>query len=182
MVASRPPERSRRYKLRLRARVLSNRRKGCLACRSIHNLQFAHRRETGLNGKGRGSKDRLLDVIHYPRAYALLCSECHLHYDAGILKPPSRGQGWRGIVVDPSWRKATVKSFRPVYPSRGLGCYENGNACVATRVEAAQIAGKTRSIAEEATRELLAEEERFRSEARNELARIVGREYWKDTP
>lgn len=78
-----------------RARLKRNRRNRCLACRGVAVLEWAHRKETGLWGPGRGLTDRLKDVRDHPRHYALLSRDCHLLYDAGFLLPPSRGCGWR---------------------------------------------------------------------------------------
>jgi len=64
----------------------------CLNCGSIINLQFAHIKETGLNGRGRGRKERYYDIRKYPKCYILLCggddgiSGCHQQYDAGQLE------------------------------------------------------------------------------------------------
>jgi hypothetical protein len=88
-------DRGRRWVRRLRARLRRQRRGRCRACGERRDLQFAHRRPTGLNGMGRGSIDRVLDVRRHPRSYVLLCARCHHAYDKGVLLPASRTGGWR---------------------------------------------------------------------------------------
>lgn len=64
----------------------------CWNCGSTSNLQFAHIKETELNGRSRGRKERLYDVMKHPDCYALLCSGetgksgCHEMYDSGVLE------------------------------------------------------------------------------------------------
>jgi hypothetical protein len=43
----------------------------------IPSLEFAHIKPTGLNGRGRGQTQRVLDIERHPDAYRLLCKECH---------------------------------------------------------------------------------------------------------
>jgi hypothetical protein len=96
---------NRRYIDRLRRRLYRARRDRCLACwvrRSLARLEWAHRRPTGLNGWGRGRLDRLMDVKRHPRAYALLCKDCHKLFDTDVLHAPSKGQGWRCDLLAPT--------------------------------------------------------------------------------
>ncbi len=46
-------------------------------------LQFAHvhGKETTINGRGRGSFERLKDVFDHPDSYVLLCADHHREYD-----------------------------------------------------------------------------------------------------
>jgi hypothetical protein len=44
-------------------------------------LELAHKSPTGLKGKGRGSRERLYDVIRNPNSYILLCHNCHAKLD-----------------------------------------------------------------------------------------------------
>ena len=53
----------------------------CSFCGAKIDLQFAHRTDTDLTGKGRGRKERYYDVVKNPDAYILLCENCHLIYD-----------------------------------------------------------------------------------------------------
>ena len=57
---------------------------GCTAT-APSALDFAHLKDTNLNGWGRGRKERLKDVQRHPDAYTLLCdggaSNHHYHYD-----------------------------------------------------------------------------------------------------
>jgi 5-methylcytosine-specific restriction endonuclease McrA len=53
----------------------------CSNCGSTEELQFAHIRETKLNGRGRGRKERLYDIIKNPLSYRLLCKKCHEMFD-----------------------------------------------------------------------------------------------------
>lgn len=85
----------RRWVHRAFARLRRRRRNRCLVCGVRRQLQWAHRRSTGLDGPGRGSIRRLQDIRRFPRRYALLCVSCHRLYDRGFLHPPSQGQGWR---------------------------------------------------------------------------------------
>lgn len=63
----------------------------CFNCGSTVNLQFAHVKDTCLNGEGRGRKERYYDIIKNPECYTLLCggadnaSGCHQQYDVGQL-------------------------------------------------------------------------------------------------
>lgn len=63
----------------------------CWNCGSIINLQFAHIKETELNGEGRGRHERYFDVKNHPDCYALLCggddgiSGCHRGFDDGMI-------------------------------------------------------------------------------------------------
>jgi hypothetical protein len=40
-------------------------------------LEFAHVKPTGLCGRGRGLKNRFVDVLRNPDCYELLCHGCH---------------------------------------------------------------------------------------------------------
>lgn len=53
----------------------------CNACGSRSDLEFAHVKDTGLNGIGRGKGRRLRDILRHPGAYLLLCVECHEQLD-----------------------------------------------------------------------------------------------------
>lgn len=44
-------------------------------------LEFAHKRDTGVNGKGRGSWRRYKNVRDNRDAYRLLCKLCHYAFD-----------------------------------------------------------------------------------------------------
>lgn len=55
------------------------------------NLQFAHIRATGLKGRGRGRKERILDIRKNPDAYRLLCRTCHTEHDA-LYGDPNQGE------------------------------------------------------------------------------------------
>ena len=54
----------------------------CEECGDDNDLEFAHIRPTGLNGKGRGYNERVLDVLRNPDAYRLLCKRCHKRFDS----------------------------------------------------------------------------------------------------
>lgn len=55
----------------------------CQKCGSdkIDKLEFAHVSPTGLNGRGRGRKERYYDVKNHPESYNLLCEDCHAEFD-----------------------------------------------------------------------------------------------------
>lgn len=53
----------------------------CEECSTTSKLEFAHKETTGLNGWGRGRKERVYDVIKNPDKYRLLCKDCHKRYD-----------------------------------------------------------------------------------------------------
>ena len=57
----------------------------CLFCGSTEKLEFAHLKETELNGRGRGRKERLYDVIKHPDSYVLLCNKNHREFDEGKI-------------------------------------------------------------------------------------------------
>lgn len=68
--------------LRLR-RMFGNQ---CQICGSQQQLEFAHLKPTGVNGRGRGRQTRLYDVKKNPDKYALLCRKCHLKFDRGEIQ------------------------------------------------------------------------------------------------
>lgn len=53
----------------------------CFMCGTTERLEFAHINDTGLNGLGRGRKERYYDVINNPDDYVLLCKTCHREFD-----------------------------------------------------------------------------------------------------
>ncbi len=56
----------------------------CGACDMKLNrttAQFAHLKPTQITGRGRGSWERLHDVMANPTSYALLCYHCHREFD-----------------------------------------------------------------------------------------------------
>ena len=53
----------------------------CEACGQLWDLEFAHTKETGVKGRGRGKSRRLQDIIKNRKAYRLLCVECHAEFD-----------------------------------------------------------------------------------------------------
>lgn len=53
----------------------------CMFCFSNKRLEFAHTRETELSSIGRGSNQRIIDVMHNLDAYLLLCHDCHQVFD-----------------------------------------------------------------------------------------------------
>lgn len=53
----------------------------CRRCGSRSKLEFAHVKETGLNGRGRGQMHRYGDIKRNPDAYELLCWDCHREFD-----------------------------------------------------------------------------------------------------
>jgi len=62
----------------------------CWFCGSREDLEFAHIKATGLNGRGRGQNHRVIDVIRNKKSYVLACRRCHVAYDAGDLDVPPR--------------------------------------------------------------------------------------------
>jgi hypothetical protein len=56
-------------------------------CMGTHKLEFAHKKETKLSGRGggRGSYNRVIDVMMNPDCYILLCQKCHDLFDSGKL-------------------------------------------------------------------------------------------------
>ena len=53
----------------------------CVFCKQPAQ-HMAHIEVTGLNGAGRGAKNRYLDVIRNPTKYRAMCVECHRTFDA----------------------------------------------------------------------------------------------------
>lgn len=53
----------------------------CRICESKDDLEFAHRRDNGFKGKGRGRKERYYNIKNNPSDYALLCKPCHRAFD-----------------------------------------------------------------------------------------------------
>jgi hypothetical protein len=80
------------YWRRVRAQLVAERGGACEGlpgqplCGSTEELEFAHTAPTGLNGRGRGYTQRVIDVRNHPECYRLLCDVCHLRLD-GILPP-----------------------------------------------------------------------------------------------
>lgn len=58
----------------------------CVRC-NVHytqeDLEFAHIGKTPLSGTGggRGSYQRMKDILDHPDAYALMCNDCHASFD-----------------------------------------------------------------------------------------------------
>ena len=57
----------------------------CIICGSFEKLEFAHIKETGLRGMGRGRKERYYDVIKNITSYELMCTNCHTDFDNGLI-------------------------------------------------------------------------------------------------
>lgn len=76
----------------LRQRLLVRFGEVCTAagCGSRHRLEFAHIAHTGLNGRGRGSRNRYYDILRHPECYRLLCRTHHRALDGpwGSYPPP----------------------------------------------------------------------------------------------
>lgn len=65
----------------------------CKQCGKTEKLEFAHIKETPLQGKsGRGRKERYYDIINNRDAYVLLCHDCHTRLDAST----NQKQSWKG--------------------------------------------------------------------------------------
>lgn len=78
----------------VRADVIASRGGGCERCGAPDDLEFHHARRNGLNGNGRGSVQRLRDVLTHPGDYKLLCAPCHAavdpyRYRPGTFAPPA---------------------------------------------------------------------------------------------
>jgi hypothetical protein len=82
MPANRPGY-AREYYGRLRARLISERGGKCQweKCPETSGLQFAHRRDNGFKGKGRGRQERYKNIRDNPDVYILLCLDHHDEYD-----------------------------------------------------------------------------------------------------
>lgn len=46
-----------------------------------NEMEFAHIKETGLNGRGRGRSSRYYDIKNNPDSYFLCCHEKHVEID-----------------------------------------------------------------------------------------------------
>ena len=79
------PERSRRFLVRLREKAYALFGEVCEHCGRTREdgavLQFAHVRETGLSGMGRGMRKRYEDIIRNRDSYVLMCVTCHREFD-----------------------------------------------------------------------------------------------------
>lgn len=74
--------------------------KKCMICGLTENLEFAHVRETGLSGQGRGKSHRYYDIVNNPDCYRLYCMDCHINYDsfkAMVGEPEDWGKPFIGI-------------------------------------------------------------------------------------
>ena len=54
---------------------------GLAHCSETKRLEFAHVKETGLKGRGRGRAERYRDIKANPECYILACRSCHLRAD-----------------------------------------------------------------------------------------------------
>ena len=54
-------------------------------CPRSSRLEFVHLGETKLNGRGRGARQRYLDILRHPTMYGLACRTCHRRLDSGGL-------------------------------------------------------------------------------------------------
>lgn len=70
------------YVRKLRQRITDLLGNRCAFCGATEKLEFAHIRDTGLSGEGRGRVNRLLNVINNPDCYTLLCDTCHTAFDS----------------------------------------------------------------------------------------------------
>lgn len=72
-------DRFKRYLDNLQARLYARYGAKCGAegCGVFVDLQFAHLKPTGLRGRSRGKRSRLLDVLRNPDSYALFCKFHH---------------------------------------------------------------------------------------------------------
>jgi hypothetical protein len=73
--------RQQRYIGRLKTRLVVKLCGRCKVCGCELSLEFAHLRPTGLNGRGRGMKARLLNIQKHLEDYVLMCHSCHREYD-----------------------------------------------------------------------------------------------------
>lgn len=53
----------------------------CQTCGDDSFLEFAHVKPTKCTGSGRGSTQRIYDVMTHLSHYILLCADCHDSYD-----------------------------------------------------------------------------------------------------
>ncbi len=60
----------------------------CVFCEesSPSNLEFAHIKETGLKGMGRGKQRRYYDIKNHIECYRLMCKTHHKQFDDGEIK------------------------------------------------------------------------------------------------
>jgi len=74
---------AREYYGRQRARLILERNGHCQwqGCKASDGLQFAHRRNNGFNGHGRGRQERYKNIEDNPNDYVLLCEFHHDEYD-----------------------------------------------------------------------------------------------------
>ena len=77
----------RRKKAELRQQILDHYENKCRVpgCQTGQKLEYAHIKATGLNGRGRGSWERIRDVIQNWDCYVLLCVAHHTDYDSGLI-------------------------------------------------------------------------------------------------
>ena len=66
-----------------RKRIVMKRYYGgkCQDCGTKKKLEFAHAKDTGLNGHGRGSYKRIRNILDNSECYRLLCHSCHSKFD-----------------------------------------------------------------------------------------------------
>jgi hypothetical protein len=58
----------------------------CSVAGCLEPVEFAHKNETGVNGRGRGKRKRFYDIVNHPECYLPLCHDHHKLYDRGELQ------------------------------------------------------------------------------------------------
>lgn len=71
----------KQYVARLKTRALGIFGNRCASCFCTTDLQFAHRKKNGFCGNGRGSKERIKNILTHLDNYILLCINCHREFD-----------------------------------------------------------------------------------------------------
>ena len=72
--------RTRKYRYKLKRRILGIFNYRCCSCFITDDLQFAHKDKSYL-GNGRGSCSRRIEQYSNLDKFILLCKECHFNYD-----------------------------------------------------------------------------------------------------
>ena len=88
------PGYTREYYRKIRTRLVSERGGKCewKGCPETSSLQFAHRRNNGFRGKGRGRQEWYKNIRDNPSDYVLLCTSHHDEFDR------RRNLGWESPI------------------------------------------------------------------------------------
>lgn len=87
-------ENAKRYKIRLRNRIINILGARCCHCHGTRKLELAHRQPDNFNGAGRGSYKRYIYARNNIKNFMLLCNRCHKEYDSLTITINKENKDW----------------------------------------------------------------------------------------